>query len=190
MADERLAEYERRRDVRKSGEPARGRRRRIAAPRFVIQRHEARRLHFDFRLEVDGVLVSWAVPRGPSPDPSEKRLAARTEDHPLDYVDFEGRIPAGEYGAGTVIVWDTGHYENLTTSPDDPMTVAEAIEHGHVKVRLHGERLTGAYALTRIGADERAWLLVKVRDEAVDRTAKPAETEFASVRSGRTNAEL
>src|SRR5438067_1377380 len=113
--DDELAEYRSKRDTKASGEPAGSRSARGArGNRFVIQRHDASTAHFDFRLEVDGVLVSWAVPKGPSIDPRDTRLATRTEDHPIDYLDFEGRIAEGNYGAGTVIVWDAGTYRNLT----------------------------------------------------------------------------
>jgi DNA ligase D-like protein (predicted 3'-phosphoesterase) len=193
-----LEEYHKKRDTKASGEPAgrtsgrtsgRGRRK---APRFVVQRHDARTLHFDFRLEVDGVLKSWAVPKGPSLDPREKRLAAQTEDHPLDYIDFEGRIAPGEYGAGTVIVWDTGTYENLTEHRGRPVPMAEGLENGHVKFRLHGEKLRGAFALSRTrfrGRDDQ-WLLVKIDDEYADRRRKPERTQLHSVLSGRTNADF
>lgn len=110
-----------------------------------MQRHDASSLHFDFRLEVDGVLASWAVPKGPSLDPREKRLAIRVEDHPLHYADFEGRIGEG-YGEGTVIVWDTGTYENVTEKRGELVDVAAALEAGHVKVALDGHKLSGAYA--------------------------------------------
>src|SRR3954454_20610553 len=143
-----LREYEKKRDTKKSGEPSskrRGRRRR-SDPVFVVQRHDATNLHFDFRLENDGVLVSWAVPKGPSLDPRDKRLAVHVEDHPLDYADFEGRIGAG-YGEGTVVVWDTGTYENVTERDGVEVPVGEALEGGHLKVLLHGQKLTGAFAL-------------------------------------------
>ncbi len=121
-------------------------------PRFVIQKHAARSLHYDFRLEADGVLKSWAVPKGPSTDPKEKRLAMRTEDHPVDYLDFEGGIPRGEYGAGHVIVWDTGTYRNLTGHGEE-VPVGKGVRDGHLKVWLEGEKLRGGYALTRTGRD-------------------------------------
>ncbi|GAB3227682.1 DNA polymerase ligase N-terminal domain-containing protein [Glycomyces halotolerans] len=185
---DKLAKYRAKRDLSKSGEPAGGRKR-GAGDRFVIQRHEAARLHFDFRLQVEDVLVSWAVPKGPSLDPADKRLAVQTEDHPLDYAEFEGRIPSGEYGGGTVIVWDTGTYRNLTEKRRKPVPIADAVEHGHVVVWLDGERLTGGFALTRMG-EGKDWLLVKMSDEGADRRRKPAKTQLASVLSGLTNRDL
>lgn len=160
-------------------------------PLFVVQRHDASRLHFDFRLEVDGVLVSWAVPKGPSLDPREKRLAVKVEDHQLDYAHFEGRIGKG-YGRGTVIVWDTGTYENLTTKNGAPLDMADAVAAGHVKVSLSGEKLTGAFALTRtaMGGDRRNWVLVKLDDAGADRQRRPPSTHDESVLSGRTNEDL
>ncbi len=198
MAKDRLTDYRGKRDPARSGEPSGGPSATTSAsdgpsdgPQFVVQRHDASSLHFDVRLEVDGVLVSWAVPKGPSLDPADKRLAHRTEDHPLDYVDFEGRIGEG-YGAGTVIVWDTGGFENLTESDGEPVPLADALADGHLKVRLHGEKLTGAFALThtRMGGDEANWLLVKVDDEGADRRRKPTSTQNESVLTGRTNADL
>jgi DNA ligase D-like protein (predicted 3'-phosphoesterase) len=187
---EKLSEYRAKRDTRRSGEPGgrRGRGRRRQAPRFVVQRHDASSLQFDVRLEVDGVLVSWAVPKGPSLNPSEKRLAHRTEDHPLEYADFEGRIDEG-YGAGTVVVWDTGTYDNLTEKNGEPVPPEQALDNGHLKVELHGEKLSGAFAFTRtrMGGDDDSWMLVKVDDEAADRRRNPTSTQNESVLSGRTN---
>jgi len=163
-----LQEYRRKRDFRKTPEPA-GKapaRKKATAPlAFVIQEHKARRLHFDFRLELDGVLKSWAVPKGPSLDPGEKRLAVEVEDHPLDYGGFEGIIPEGQYGGGTVLLWDRG-----TWIPADPDPAA-AHAKGMLKFELHGKKLHGNWALVRMGgkaARERRpnWLLVKERDEA------------------------
>jgi DNA ligase D-like protein (predicted 3'-phosphoesterase) len=154
---------------------------------FVIQKHAARSLHYDFRLEVDGVLVSWAVPRGPSTDPREKRLAVQVEDHPLGYGDFEGVIGEGHYGAGAVIVWDTGSYEKL----GDGESMSEALERGQVSIRLHGEKLRGGYALRRTtGGDKPKWLLVKRRDEHADARRNPVSTQPESVLSGRTVEEV
>lgn len=185
MSDDRLDEYRSKRDPDTSPEPSGdGRRSSGGAPRFVIQQHDASSLHFDLRLEADGVLKSWAVPKGPSTDPREKRLAVPTEDHPLDYADFEGVIPEGEYGAGTVVVWDTGPYRNLTTDDDgDEVPVADAIGRGHVVVELQGEKVPGGYALTRTGDDR--WLLVKVDDDDADARRNPVSTEPRSVLTGR-----
>lgn len=154
-------------------------------PRFVVQLHDARTLHYDFRLEVGGVLKSWAVPKGPSTDPREKRLATPTEDHPLDYEDFEGVIPEGEYGAGTVLIWDAGTYRNLTEHDGKEVPVEEGLEHGHIKVWLEGQKLTGGYALSRL-RDRDGWLLVKVKDEAADARRNPVRTQPESVRTGRS----
>lgn len=167
MPDKKLATYRKKRNLKKSSEPAGGpKRRRGQSPMFVIQKHAATRLHYDFRLEVDGVLKSWAVTKGPSTDPKERRLAIQVEDHPLDYGSFEGTIPEGEYGAGTVMVWDTGTYRNLTEKEGKEVPVAEAIEEGHVKVRLEGQKLKGGYALNRMGDGAKPrWLLVKMKDE-------------------------
>ena len=160
-------------------------------PIFVVQKHQATALHYDFRLEVGGVLKSWAVPKGPSTDPRDKRLAVPTEDHPLDYIGFEGVIPKGEYGGGSVIVWDTGTYRNISTSKGTPISMDIALERGHVGVWLEGHKLLGGYALTRVarGRDER-WLLVKMRDEAADARRNPVSTQPESVLSGRTVEEL
>jgi DNA ligase D-like protein (predicted 3'-phosphoesterase) len=189
--DAKLADYRSKRDPARSGEPTgRGRRKR-AGTRFVIQRHDASSLHFDFRLEVDGVLASWAVPKGPSLDPRDKRLATRTEDHPLDYAEFEGVIPEG-YGAGTVIVWDIGDYHNETEHDGKPVPMAQALADGHARFRLEGHKLSGSFALTQttMRGDERNWLLVKIDDDGADRRRKPASTQPESVLTGRTNSEL
>ena len=157
------------------------------AGRFVIQRHDASQEHYDFRLEVDGVLKSWAVPKGPSTDPDDKRLAVEVDDHELDYADFEGVIPEGEYGAGTVMVWDRGSYRNLA----DNHSMAEGLEKGLVEVWLDGEKIAGGYALKRIQkGDKPQWLLIKMRDEAADARRNPVSTETRSVKSGRTLDEV
>lgn len=158
---------------------------------FVVQTHDATTVHFDFRLEADGVLKSWAVPKGPSGDPRDKRLAMPTEDHPLDHRGFEGIIGEGEYGAGAVIVWDEGSYRNLTADRHGrPVPVAEAVRQGHVSFRLAGRKLHGGYALTRFrgsGRVEReAWLLVKHADAGAGGHAAPDPRRARSARSGRT----
>jgi len=191
MGKKDLQAYQGKRDFRRTPEPTGGARRTSREPIFVVQKHDASRLHYDFRLEVDGVLKSWAVPKGPSLDPREKRLAVPTEDHPLEYAAFEGVIPAGEYGAGTVLVWDTGPYRNLTEKKGIPMSMAEAVAHGHLKVWLRGRKLKGGYALTRCktGSDD-SWLLVKADDDDADAGRDPGATEPASVLSGRTLEEI
>jgi DNA ligase D-like protein (predicted 3'-phosphoesterase) len=186
MSD-KLKTYREKRDFRRTSEPSGDRPSTPGEqPRFVIQKHDASRLHYDFRLEVDGVLKSWAVPKGPSTNPSEKRLALPTEDHPLDYVDFEGTIPEGEYGAGTVMVWDTGPYRNLKES-----SVEQQLEDGQVEIWLEGEKITGGYALIRTGqGDEERWLLIKMKDDAADARRNPTSTEPKSVLTGRTLEEI
>ncbi|MFP4251379.1 MAG: DNA polymerase ligase N-terminal domain-containing protein [Guyparkeria sp.] len=169
------------------GKSAGGKADRGQAPGFVIQWHDATQRHFDMRLEVDGVLKSWAVPKGPSTDPSEKRLAIEVEDHDLDYADFEGVIPEGEYGAGTVMLWDRGGYRNL----DSEHSVAEGLKRGLIEVWLDGEKIRGGYAFKRIeGGDKPQWLLIKMRDEAADARRDPVSTETHSVKSDRTLEEI
>ena len=193
-ADAPLAEYLAKRDFSKTPEPTgeggTGGAGPEGRPVFVVQKHRASTLHYDFRLEVGGVLKSWAVPKGPSMSPKDKRLAVAVEDHPLDYAGFEGTIPADEYGAGPVIVWDAGVYRNLMAEKDDgPATMEEAIEAGHVEVALEGEKLRGGFALvhTRMGGKEKNWLLIKMRDEAADDEAGSDITDARpeSVVSGR-----
>jgi DNA ligase D-like protein (predicted 3'-phosphoesterase) len=145
--------------------------------RFVVQRHHASSLHFDVRLEIDGVLVSWAVPKGPSTDPAQRRFARRVDDHALDHLSVEGRL-----GSGTVIVWDTGTYELRDTGS----TAAAALDSGHLTVVLHGEKLAGGYAFIRTGstAGREDWLMIKTKDDVDD---GPRGTDDASVLTGRTN---
>ena len=162
-----------------------------AQPRFVVQKHDARRLHYDFRLEAGGVLVSWAVPKGPSYDPKAKRLAVHVEDHPLDYEDFEGVIPEAQYGAGTVIVWDRGTYRNLTGKRGTPVSVEDAVSAGHLSIWLEGTKLKGGWSLTRTRGygDGDNWLLIKKADEHADARKDVAADEPRSVKSGRDLAE-
>ena len=187
----KLKEYTRKRDFSKTREPKGGRRRRGGA-RFVIQKHDASHLHYDFRLSIDGVLVSWAVPKGPSMDPRDKRLAVQTEDHPLGYIDFEGVIPAGEYGGGTVLVWDTGRYRNLQARKGrHSKSMARALEDGLIEVWLEGEKVEGGFALKRIRSGRKPqWLLIKMRDEKADARLNPVSSRPESVLSGRTLREV
>lgn len=186
-----LETYRKKRDFRRSPEPRGGRRGRGKERRFVVQKHDATTLHYDFRLEAGGVLKSWAVPKGPSTNPQDKRLAMPTEDHPLAYADFEGVIPEGEYGAGTVLVWDHGTYRNLSEQGAEEVEIEDALAHGHATVWLEGEKLRGGYALTRIGKGKRErWLLVKMDDEGADRRRKPVKSQPNSVVSGRALEEI
>ncbi|GAA4834222.1 non-homologous end-joining DNA ligase [Saccharopolyspora rosea] len=184
MDRERLAEYRAKRDFSRTAEPPGGSALPSGEHRFVVQRHRARRRHYDLRLEIDGALASWAVPRGPTLDPAARRLAVHVEDHPLEYVDFEGVIPAGEYGGGDVIVWDRGRWEPVDT--DDP---AEALRAGTLHFDLHGEKLAGRFVLVRRGGAGAQWLLLHKDDEHA-RPGWDAEDHPRSVRSGRTNEEV
>lgn len=159
-------------------------------PTFVVQEHHASRLHYDFRLEAEGVLKSWAVPKGPSLDPAQKRLAIQVEDHPLAYAGFTGTIPQGQYGAGTVAIWDEGTYDNLLTDQPVPQTVPESIAAGRLELALYGKKLQGRFALIRMRSKSQGqahWLLIKMQDEY----ARPAgHTDIAtrerkSTRSGK-----
>jgi DNA ligase D-like protein (predicted 3'-phosphoesterase) len=152
---------------------------------FVIQKHDASTLHYDFRLEVDGVMRSWAVPKGPSTDPRDKRLAMEVEDHPMSWNEFEGVIASG-YGKGTVIVWDRGSYRPLGDAP-----MAEALASGHASFWLEGEKLRGGWTLRRTHAGAKPkWLLIKRRDEEADARRRPTSTQPESVVSGRTIEEV
>jgi bifunctional non-homologous end joining protein LigD len=177
-----LAAYKAKRDFGKTPEPA-AKAARKRGNSFVIQKHAARRTHFDFRLEHDGVLKSWAVTRGPSLDPSQKRLAVMTEDHPLEYGGFEGVIPKGEYGAGPVMIWDEGTWEPIG-DPD------EGLAKGDLKFRLHGKRLKGDWVLVRMkprkeDRGRQNWLLIKKRDDYARDGDEPTQDFETSVRSGR-----
>lgn len=179
-----LEKYNEKRDFQSTKEP-KGKKRKKSEKRFSIQKHDATNLHYDLRLEYDGVLKSWAIPKGPSTDPREKRLAIRTEDHPVDYLKFEGEIPEGEYGAGTVLLWDTGTYENITQKDGKTRAIGESLEEGHLLVHLRGEKLKGGYALTQIDKEKDQWLLVKMDDEEADARRKPTSTEPESVKTGK-----
>jgi DNA ligase D-like protein (predicted 3'-phosphoesterase) len=186
MDEDRLKTYRLKRDFSATSEPA-GSGAVFGGQIFVVQKHRARSLHYDLRLEVDGVLRSWAVPKGPSTDPRDKRLAIETEDHPLEYASFEGLIPEGQYGAGAVIVWDTGLYKIMTEKEGRAVPIAEALENGHAAVWLEGKRLKGGYALTRT---QRGWILVKMKDDLADSSRDILKAEPRSVLSGRMVEEV
>ena len=178
-----LATYKAKRDFGKTPEP-KAKRERTRGNSFVIQKHAARRTHFDFRLEHDGVLKSWAVTKGPSLDPAQKRLAVMTEDHPLEYGGFEGVIPKGEYGGGPVMIWDEGTWEPIGDAD-------EGLAKGDLKFRLHGHRLNGDYVLVRMkprkeDRGRQNWLLIKKRDEYAGDGSEPTQEFDTSVKSGRS----
>jgi bifunctional non-homologous end joining protein LigD len=192
-AESQLAEYRRKRDFNKTAEPPGG-----SAPRkqklaFVIQKHAASHLHYDLRLELDGVMKSWAVPKGPSLDPTVKRLAMQVEDHPIEYNSFEGTIPKGEYGGGTVMLWDRGTYGYGGSDPDPIEGLRRGYQKGDFKFVLQGKRLRGSWVLVRTRRDEKGraqWLLIKHRDEyAVEGSDVTAEYQ-TSVATRRTMEEI
>ncbi|MDA2928111.1 hypothetical protein MYX78_12950 [Acidobacteria bacterium AH-259-G07] len=177
-----LEKYQRKRDFSKTSEPAGGEGQESKdQPRFVIQKHRAKRLHYDLRLEMEGVLRSWAIPKGPSLNPDDKRLAIQVEDHPLEYADFEGIIPEGEYGAGKVIVWDQGTYECIGEETDP----VKAWKTGKLDMRLHGQKLKGMWLLIKLkGRQDNQWLFFKKKDEYSDLQTEITEEAPESVLSG------
>ena len=177
-----LSDYKKKRHFKKTPEPGPEKKTSDTGRLFVIQKHRASHLHYDLRLEADGVLKSWAVPKGPSMDPSVKRLAMAVEDHPVDYADFEGVIPEGEYGGGTVMVWDIGVY-----APENTKSISAAIAKGELKFVMLGKKLKGSFALIRTRG--RQWLLIKHRDEYAEE-GEIAETAPYSVFTKRTLAEI
>ena len=191
--DDALRRYHARRDFAKTPEPVGGYTQPGEEPVFVIQKHGVTCLHYDLRLEVNGVLKSWSMPSGPSSDSRDRRLAITTEDHPLEYQDFEGVIPRGQPGAGQVIVWDHGTYRNITDDPDHPTPMARAIDDGKVEIFFEGTKIKGGYALIRMHrADEERedWLLIKLKDEYVGSLPEDLEDRPESVLTGRTVKDL
>jgi bifunctional non-homologous end joining protein LigD len=185
-----LRDYHRKRDFKRTAEPkgAVGKRK-ASKLRYLIQKHAARALHYDFRLEWNGTLMSWAVPKGPSENPDDKRLAVHVEDHPLDYGNFEGTIPKGEYGGGTVMLWDKGTWQPHEDEVD------AALKKGKLSFTLHGVRLKGNWALVRLRKrspkEKDNWLLIKEHDEFERHEGKLAtEREMSSVKSGRSMEEI
>ena len=185
-----LAEYNAKRDFTRTAEPA-GKvpKARGKALHFVIQKHAASHLHYDFRLELDGVMKSWAVPKGPSLDPTVRRLAMEVEDHPVSYNTFEGTIPQGEYGGGTVMLWDRGTYE-----PEDgggAESLRRGYEKGELRFRMHGQRLKGGFVLARLRRPGRPqWLLIKRRDDHADPDRDITAEETTSIVSRRTMEQI
>jgi DNA ligase D-like protein (predicted 3'-phosphoesterase) len=187
----RLRAYREKRDFSRTPEPKGGTSGQSPVPRFVVQKHQATTLHYDFRLQVGSVLKSWAVPKGPSLDPKVKRLAIATEDHPLEYQTFEGVIPEGEYGAGTVIVWDAGTFRNITQRNGRSVPLEEGLRDGHIAVWLNGKKLKGGFALTRVPRGKQdIWLLVKMQDAEAAPGRDLTKTQPRSVRTGRTIEEV
>ena len=182
-----LTTYKQKRSFNKTPEPVGGKPKEKQLI-FVVQKHDASRLHYDFRLEMEGVLKSWAVPKGPSLDPSVKRLAMMVEDHPFDYRDFEGIIPEGNYGAGTVIVWDEGTYQPIEPFPDKKSQqkhLLKQLREGNLKVVLNGKKLKGEFALVRTnGMGENSWLLIKHKDKYASKDDITEKDK--SVQSGKT----
>jgi len=170
-----LTLYKKKRSFKETPEPSGKTKSSRRGLKFVVQKHDATSLHYDFRLELEGVLKSWAIPKGPSLNPEDKRLAMMVEDHPYDYRTFEGTIPEGNYGAGTVMVWDEGIYEALgyerESIKDQEKILVQELKKGDLKFVLHGEKVKGAYALVKIkGRGENAWLLIKKKDDEASKT--------------------
>lgn len=183
-----LKEYHKKRNFELSPEPIGKRKIKQDNEIFVIQKHQASHLHYDFRLAVEGVLKSWAVPKGPSMNPDDKRLAIPTEDHPLEYANFEGNIPEGQYGGGTVMLWDTGTYQNVRKDKKGNLIpMKDQIENGLANFILNGKRLKGGFSLIRFqkGKDEK-WILKKSDDAEADEGKNLTDTEHTSVLTGRT----
>lgn len=181
-----LKRYIEKRDFKSTTEPEGGKAKGSSLV-FVIQKHAASRLHYDFRLEMEGVLKSWAVPKGPSMDPSIKRLAMMVEDHPYNYRDFEGTIPEGNYGAGTVIIWDHGTYEpieEIEGKRNSEKHLLKQLKQGSIKIKMHGKKLKGEFALVRTKQSENSWLLIKHKDKYA--TEGDITEKTKSVVSGKT----
>lgn len=188
-----LAEYRRKRDFSQTAEPEGGGTRSGHKLQFVIQKHAASHLHYDLRLEHDGVMKSWAVPKGPSLDPSVKRLAMQVEDHPIEYNEFEGTIARGEYGGGTVMLWDRGSYSYGGSNPDPEEGLRRGYEKGDFKFVLNGKRLKGSWALVRMRngrPGKPQWLLIKHKDEYAAPGSDVAAEHQTSVATGRTMEEI
>ncbi|GAB2779261.1 DNA polymerase ligase N-terminal domain-containing protein [Salinimicrobium soli] len=189
-----MKSYNEKRDFTKTREPKdEPSKKKNEKPIFVIQKHDATNLHYDFRLEIDNTLKSWSVPKGPSTDPSVKRMAIPTEDHPIAYANFEGTIPQGEYGGGTVMIWDKGTIEsNKKDKEGNIISLEESYNEGSIEVTLHGKKLKGGYNLIEMkgGKMKGNWLLMKQHDEEADARRNPVSTQSKSVVSGRSLKEI
>lgn len=191
---EEESDYSKKRDFSKTKEPSETAKAKSSKqPIFVIQKHDATNLHYDFRLEIDHTLKSWAVPKGPSTDPKIKRMAIPTEDHPISYADFEGTIPKDQYGGGTVMIWDKGTIENLKKDKEGNLIdLKKSYEMGTVEVNIKGKKLQGGYAMVKMksGNMKGNWLLVKMDDQDADARRNPVDTENSSAVSDRTMDEI
>ncbi|WP_424494819.1 DNA polymerase ligase N-terminal domain-containing protein [Salinimicrobium sp. GXAS 041] len=190
-----MKSYNEKRDFSKTREPKANAasKKREDEPIFVIQKHDATNLHYDFRLEIDGTLKSWSVPKGPSTNPAVKRMAIPTEDHPIAYADFEGTIPEGEYGGGTVMIWDKGTIKSDKKDKDGRLiSLEESFKNGSLEVVLNGKKLQGGYNLVKMkgGKMKGNWLLMKQDDDYADARRNPVNTQQNSVISGRSLAEI
>ena len=187
-----LSAYNKKRKFSETPEPVGKEKSSAKGLRFVIQKHDATNLHYDFRLEMKGVLKSWAIPKGPSLNPSDKRLAMMVEDHPYDYRTFEGIIPEGNYGGGTVIVWDEGTYEPMNSEgldkKEQEKLLLKQLHAGDLKLLMHGKKIKGTYALFRLKKEEKSWLLVKKADEFA--SEEEVIRQNKSVKSGKTLAQV
>lgn len=184
----KLSEYNTKRDFKKTTEPEGEVKKSVKELHFVIQKHDASQLHYDFRLEMGGVLVSWAIPKGPSSDSSVKRLAIHVEDHPIDYIHFEGIIPKGQYGGGTVMVWDTGTFfvEGNEDYRESERLLKKMHKEGNIKIEMHGKKMKGLYHLIHMKGKDKEWLLMKGEDNY----ASKKEFDQHSVLTGRTMDEI
>ncbi|MEO8853781.1 MAG: DNA polymerase ligase N-terminal domain-containing protein [Ginsengibacter sp.] len=182
-----LTLYNKKRNFKETAEPEGAVKKSASKLIFVVQRHKASRLHYDFRLELDGVLKSWAVPKGPSMNPQDKRLAMMVEDHPYDYKDFEGNIPEGNYGAGIVEIWDSGTYSDLENSPTEKAekNLRAGLKSGDFKIHLYGKKLKGEFVLVKLkGKEDNSWLLIKHRDSYA------MDTEYNSEEQTKKNSPI
>lgn len=187
--------YEEKRDFSKTKEPRGTKSKKSLKGKniFVIQKHDATNLHYDFRLEIEGTLKSWSVPKGPSTNPAVKRMAIPTEDHPMEYANFEGTIPKGQYGGGTVMVWDKGTFTNLKKDAEgNAISLSDSYKMGSLEFSLKGKKMQGGYALVQMkgGKMKDNWLLIKTEDDFADARKNPVTTQTESVLTGRSLKEI